>query len=443
MRSPTVTPAGPAVPADARAPTLAQPDMTSTPLVVATDGSSSADAAFIAARLLAHRCGAPVEVLGVVEPPPIQLTPTYPVVPAVDRDVTRMQALADRARDQMRSLLGDDTGWVTDVRYGDPASTIRRVARERGAAFVITGLSRHGVVDRLFGEETNAYIARITEVPMLAVAAGTHRLPRTLVIAVDPESAAIPRSVVLRTLLSEVTTVHLVYVTPRFAEMGGHESSLWEGMYREALEEARTRVVQSLDLPPGAVHHLVTLTGSPAKEIVAFAAGAKADLIVVGQPRSRLLDRRPGGGMAARVLRTTGASVLVMPRVRGRAGSADGKGAPTIGGRTETIVDRGEWVRRLADLSRRNAARRVTLELDDIDLGAQLEAHDYPLLGLDYDRGDDRMLIMLGKPGGAGPHLTHAVEGPIAIDILSRDDGTALVLRVEHARGQALLTFLG
>src|SRR5688500_5425680 len=51
------------------------------PIIVATDGSDSADAAFVTARLLKRRVGAPVSVLTVLEQPLVYFPAPYPVLP--------------------------------------------------------------------------------------------------------------------------------------------------------------------------------------------------------------------------------------------------------------------------------------------------------------------------------------------------------------------------
>jgi len=206
--------------------------------------------------------------------------------------------------------------------------------------------------------------------------------------------------------------------------------------------EAYERVKSSLDLSGNVSQELVRLTGSTAKEVLNFAEYAKVDLIVVGQRRGSMLRRRFGSGLPTRLLRATTCSVLVLPRSRRHVAApmSDGS-ARTLSTRTETITDRGQWATRLAALSRRNAGRTVTLELDDIDLGAQAQASGYPFMGADYDHNDDRVEIMLGQRGPGRGHLTHSVDHPVSIDFLHRSDGKLLALRTANERGQALVSF--
>ena len=156
----------------------------------------------------------------------------------------------------------------------------------------------------------------------------------------------------------------------------------------------------------------------------------------VGQRRRSILWRWIDKGLATRLLRGSTCSLLVVPRprweeVRNRRS-----------GRTQTIVDPSEFPARLADLSRRNAGRRVTLEIDDPDFGAQAQVTNYPFLGMDYDRSDDRLTIMLGDPAGGASHLSHTVASPLAVEILDGRDGRTAALRIEQAMGQTLLMFV-
>ena len=413
-------------------------ETTDQPLLVATDGSESADAALVTARLLAHRCGAPVEVVAVTEPVVLHLPTAFPLTPTPDIDVLRMEDVRDRARARLRAMVGEDTGWEVETRYGEAAPTIQRVARERKAGLILTGLSRHGVMDRIYGEETNAGIIQLTTAPLLAVARGTDRLPRSVVVAIDVHSAPLQESVVIRTLLSEVATVRFVSVAPAVMEMGRVlPSGPWEPSYTADVQAAYQRMRSSLNLPADATTDLVMLVGNAAQEILRVASDIKADLIVVGQRRRSVLWRWIDKGLATRLLRGSTASLLVVPRPRWE----DMQTRPA-GSRTEMLADPKEWPARLADLSRRNKGRRVTLEVDDPEFGAQAQVTNFPFLGMDYDRGDDRIAIMLGDPTGGASHLTHSVASPVAVEILEGRDGRTAALRIEEAMGQTLLMFV-
>ena len=413
---------------------------TAGPLLVATDGSESADPALVAANLLSERLAERVDVLTVLEPIVMYLPPPELLAIPADIDPGMVERVRERASRQVRRIIGRFADWPVDVQVGDAAATVIRIARERNASLVISGISRHGIVDRVFGEETAAHIANHVETPMLAAMTGMQSLPRTVLVAIDIDSPAIPLTPVIRELLSGVSTVYLVNVKPPVGSVERLQLPAWNRAYDELLEASRERVLASLDLSPSASGQVVTLTGNPAREILSFADYAKVDLIIVGQRRRSLLERRFGTGVPTQIIRATTCSVLVLPRRKHDAETVRSTSSAAKQARTETI-DRGAWAVRLAQLSRRNAHRVATLEIDDTELGSQAQVSGYPFVGVDYDHHDDRVTIMLGTRRDGGAHLTHSIEHPISIDVLEGADHRLLVLRVANASGQALLSF--
>ena len=69
----------------------------------------------------------------------------------------------------------------------------------------------------------------------------------------------------------------------------------------------------------------------------------------------------------------------------------------------------------LANFTERNAQRPTLIEVDSLELGAQEQEHGFPLRGIVYDHGDDRISIMLGELEGAEPHLTHSISGATSL----------------------------
>ena len=128
-------------------------------------------------------------------------------------------------------------------------------------------------------------------------------------------------------------------------------------------------------------------------------------------------------------------------RERGRARRCSAA-ATAGGGRSSMLRDHTLWVPRLTKLSRSNAGRPIVLEIDDVSRGARTQVLRCPFLGMDYDRHDERITIMIGDPHGGTSHLSHQVMAPVAVEILEGVYGKTLGVRVATARGQVLLTFL-
>jgi nucleotide-binding universal stress UspA family protein len=391
--------------------------------------------------VLGGRLAVPVNVVTVYEPRTAYLPPPQLLALPADFDVAAMDALRERAVQQERKVVGAD--WPVEVYTGEPASTVRRIASERNPSVVVTGVSRHGLLDRIFGEETAAHIANLAEVPVLAVTPSFTRLPRTVLIAIDLDSPPIDSTPLVRGMLADASTVYFVNAKPRATTIDGYDLTSWERMYDEGIAEVYERVMSSLDLPGKVSHQLVRLNGSTAKELLNFAQYANVELIILGQRRASLLHRRFSRGLATRILRATTCAVLVTPRPHpGVRIPAPGAGAPASSSRTETIVEPSQWATRLAELSRRNAGRTSVVEVDDSELGAQAQASGYPFMGADYDHRDDRIEIMLGARGPGRAHLTHSVVNPTSIDVLERHDGELMALRIASARGQVLVSFV-
>jgi hypothetical protein len=108
-----------------------------------------------------------------------------------------------------------------------------------------------------------------------------------------------------------------------------------------------------------------------------------------------------------------------------------------------TSLVRLEWSAKLDEFTRRNVGRRGTLEVDDPDIGAQAQEHDYPLVGATYDPHDGRVELMFGELGNVGRHLTRSIGDLDGIDVLRNERGQDIALRISHGAGQTLLTFAG
>jgi nucleotide-binding universal stress UspA family protein len=81
---------------------------------------------------------------------------------------------------------------------------------------------------------------------------------------------------------------------------------------REELAYWRGQLEQIRPLNPAIPVKHVLLTGEPADEILAYAAGARADLIVLGTHGRTGLERLLMGSVAERVLHKSSCSVLVV-----------------------------------------------------------------------------------------------------------------------------------
>jgi hypothetical protein len=98
-----------------------------------------------------------------------------------------------------------------------------------------------------------------------------------------------------------------------------------------------------------------------------------------------------------------------------------------------------EWAATVDAVSRRNVGRLATLEVDDRDIGAQIEAGGYVLQGIAFDPHDQRVSLMLESPKVPGAHLTRSIANIDSVAVTRAADGRDRAVAITHGRGQTLL----
>jgi hypothetical protein len=178
------------------------------------------------------------------------------------------------------------------------------------------------------------------------------------------------------------------------------------------------------------------LQGDPATELLAFATSVNADLIATGSHGHGFVTRMLIGSVTTRILRCATCSVLTVPHAAAMTQARTTVDPPVV-----NALDRPEWTKALDEFTRRNVGRRGVLEVDDPEIGAQAQEHDYPLLGATYDQHDGRVELMFGELGDLDRHLSRSIGNVGRIDVLSDEKGRDIALRIGHGAGQTLLTF--
>jgi nucleotide-binding universal stress UspA family protein len=410
---------------------MSEPNVTG-PIVVATDGTNSAAAAIKAAQAMAAHSGADVLVLSVLEPLPLVAADYGLLLPPADTDEARRHALATRVRDQIVEIVGAQANWDVQVKDGDPAAVIARVAREVGARMIIAGIGHHDLLDRMFGGETALHTLRLSRVPVLAVAPTFESLPQRIAIAVDFSQPSIAAASAALRLLPSATMIYLVHVAPRL-ELQPEAYAAWMSDYSEGVGPAFDRVRGQLELPAGIPVETITLTGKPTKALLAFAKSASIDLIATGSRGAGIVDRILVGSTATGLIRGASCSILAVPA------PTDVRQRQMAGGTPDEIPE-DEWAAALDAFTRRNAGRLAALEVDDPAIGAQSQLHDVPFIGAAFDRHDRRIELMMGDMENSDRHLTRGIGEVRHVDLLKDDSGRDWVLRIAHGSGQTILT---
>jgi len=402
------------------------------PVIVATDGRDQSDAELIAGGLLANPENG-LRVITVLKPMPI-VSPEAQLPVSPDVEASR-RAEAKRAVKEQLTRVWDVPGNLeVEIYDGDPATMIANAAHDSNASMIVSGLGRHRVMDRLFGDETALRLIRVSAVPVLAVGGQFTAAPARIVVAIDFSETSLRAARLAIELAAPGATIYIAHVAPRDATL--YDWNGWGSSYKQDAGEALQQMREQLRIPKDMIVQRVLLQGDPATEILAFAASVNADLIATGSHGHGFVARMLIGSVTTRILRCSTCSVLTVPHAAAMTRMRTTVEPPVI-----KTLDRPDWTLQLDEFTRRNVGRRGVLEVDDPELGAQAQEHDYPFLGATYDRHDGRVELMLGELGDVGHHLTRSIGSVSSIDVLSNERGRNLALRIAHVAGQTLLTF--
>ena len=403
------------------------------PVIVATDGRDQSDAALVAGGLLAGASDERLRVITVLKPMPI-VSPEAQLPVSPDVEASRRAEAKRTVREQLGRVWNVPFDAQVEVYDGDPATTIAHVAHESNASMIVSGLGRHRVMDRLFGDETALRLIRVAAVPVLAVGGQFNAAPTRIVVAIDFSETSLRAARLALELAAPAATIYLAHVAPRDATL--YDWNGWGSNYKQDAGEGLQRMREQLRVPTDMIVQRVLLQGDPATELLAFAASVNADLIATGSHGHGFVARMLIGSVTTRILRCSTCSVLTVPHAAAMTRLRTTVEPPVV-----QTLDRPEWTSQLDEFTRRNVGRRGVLEVDDPELGAQAQEHDYPFLGATYDRHDGRVELMLGELGDVQRHLTRGIGSVSGIDVLTNERGRDLALRIAHGAGQTLLTF--
>lgn len=107
-----------------------------------------------------------------------------------------------------------------------------------------------------------------------------------------------------------------------------------------------------------------------------------------------------------------------------------------------TEIPRTEWPDFFLEFSREHEGRLVVVEVFDLEIGAQMEAHEVTFEEISADfraGGNERIVLMLGKTPET--HLTHIIAAPDHVRIERTEDGLHEALQIESGDATTLLRF--
>lgn len=275
-------------------------------LLVATDTSGVANGALRMADLLARRSPVAVDLLTVFEPPaPLEL-PNPAGTP-----VEKLNELADRARTQLRAVVGERPGWHLAVESGPAAETIVASAAAREADLVLIGLARRRFTDRLLDSDTALAVARLATAPVLAVPPRVVALPSTVMLALDFGTASIRAAGAALDIMQTPGVMHLVYVHTDYEPFPSEPDDAAE-TYAAGFASFFDALELELGQPAGVTFERVVLRrGDPASELLAYASANGIDMIAAGNHGKSMRERLRLGSVSTRLIRSAQCPVLV------------------------------------------------------------------------------------------------------------------------------------
>lgn len=399
------------------------------PIIIATDGRAQSDSALVMGRLFAQAPEA-LRVVTVLKAMPI--IPEAPLAVSPDLEAARHDEMRRDVMTQMTRTWDDK--YDVELRDGDPATVIARLAHEAGATMIVTGLGRHRVSDRVFGDETALRLIRMSDVPVFAAANGLTHAPGRIVVAVDFSETSLRAARLVLDVARAGATIYLAHVAPRDSSL--YDWKGWGATYKVDAGDALQKTRDHLRIPKNMTVQKVLLQGDPTTELLAFVTSVNADLIATGSHGHGFVARMLIGSVTTRIVRCSTCSVLTVPHA-----AAMTHARVTVEPPVASAIPKTEWATGLDDFTRRNLGRRGVLEVDDPEVGAQAQEFDYPLLGATFDRHDLRVNLMFGEPGRVNCHLTRGISDVTGIDVLRDETGRDLAIRIAHGPGQTLLTF--
>ena len=288
-------------------------------VLLALDGSPSAQAAAALVRSLPWPEGSVLHLVGVVEPP--TELPTLPGVPARHTlDAGASTALRRVLDEAAEGLAGPGLAVRTTIFVGRPASVIVEAAAELEVELVVVGSRGRGPLTSMVLGSVSSEVVDHAPCPVLVV-----RRPEigSIVHAVDGSSSARGATTFLagaRALAG--IPVEVISVAPPADRHGAFTvPTMAAGPMTDVDHRQRDAYLHAEAAAAGAAEHILAsgtparwsiCEGDPAHQIIEAAAAFESGLIVVGSRGHTGMTRLLLGSVARNVLHHTPVSVLIV-----------------------------------------------------------------------------------------------------------------------------------
>ena len=273
-------------------------------ILLATAGEPSSKGALVAARTIAARSGARVNVVTVFHPripypPPRE--GGFPAIPYSDRDPARRQL--ELVRQQLGTRGSEMSDWPLALVAGQPAHNINKLARDQHANLVVIGMGRENPVERGIGDRGSMSIAATVPCPLLAATADFDGDVQDVMIAVGIDDTALAAFAIAQELFPAPQRLHLVHVAETPLEAAEQMRQRQVAAIRGALSAWRSATVESW-----------LLTGEPIDQLLSFAQEHDIDLVVGGMHGNSFAERAIMRNAALWLMAIGDRSVLLVPK---------------------------------------------------------------------------------------------------------------------------------
>lgn len=277
-------------------------------ILLGLHGGASADGAVHVARELALRTGASIEAVAVLQPPTVMdygYGPVYVPDPGTEAELEE-ELRVDAMQQLLRCDLADTKLTVVE---GQRTSSILDIAAACSGDLIIVGIGPHEFSDRALGGETALHLAQRASIPVLAVPAGMHALPRHILVAVDFSASSLAAARLAGSLLTTGGTLELAHVTAAM-QIG----SVALGPVPRAVPEHRMEeFAAQVNVPTGVRVLTRIFGGDAARTLLEVATQTKADVIALGSHGYNFWQRVLLGSVSSKVLRLAECAVLIYP----------------------------------------------------------------------------------------------------------------------------------
>lgn len=263
------------------------------------------------AELLARRDRVSAHVVTPVQP----LPSTVSLLTGIDTESLnegRRQEQLARMRQRVSQTVGRSAHFSVSAELGSPARTVGETARARGAALILVSLGAPGAPERAGTEDAALLETRTAGIPVLAVPADYHALPRRALVAMDFCTASVRAARAALLTLAAGGTLTLAHVEPDldFRELGKEGLG---AIYTEGVAALFRRLVHMLAAPGEVEVETTVIRGDPSTALLQLATRGVFDLIAAGSRSAPWPDLDPAGSVSAALLRGAQCAVLIAP----------------------------------------------------------------------------------------------------------------------------------